>query len=187
MNKRSAATLLTACLGLAGPTTAEQSAWVYGDWQVLIDREETDEDLRVTCVIQTRNDAFRLYAEIANGDALPPDRFPLVFLEEVMPQPGLAEGEPQFAISVEIDQAQETVADPFVYQENARKPVTGYTLNDGDDADFLRAMRNGDIISYRSLPPGGVPGQAFAENSLAGFAASYLKMAEQCGFPSAKL
>lgn len=174
---------------VAGSFTAEagQKAWTFKDWQVHVESVDTGEDLRVTCTIQTVGNeigkARRLYATISNGDAMPPHFYPSVILEEIAAPGTRASLNPGDPVSVEIDHQKMDIAPTNQYQDEQGRLVTEVLMSDGQNPAMLRAMKAGQGVVFR-VDLGGMQQGAFQISSLSGFTASYLKMAEQCGFPA---
>ena len=185
-----AATLLLLQSPPAGAGDVEKQ-WTFGDWQVHIEKIDTGEDFRVTCTIQTVGNAIgkarRLYAIVTNGgDVLPPEIYPQVMLEEITTGSERAGILPGDVIDVEVDGIVVTQAPTDSYKDPQGRTVTLVTVSEPTDASILRSMRKGEDMVFR-VNIGTMKQGAFQVSSLKGFTASYLKMAEQCSFPSADL
>ncbi|ASP35196.1 hypothetical protein [Labrenzia sp. VG12] len=164
-------------LGATGAQAKDQY-YDYKDWTVLVVTVDTGEDLRITCSMWTGGDGEPTVGfTISNGDALPPDVFPNVQLNERAIRGHatvLKNGETVNFIFDDGDSATATVHADFD-QEGFAYAQTDFPFE--DNQRVLQAMqRNGQIDI---VGPSGLVYSA----SLSGFTASYRKVAEQCGFP----
>lgn len=174
-----AALTMTGFMTLAPAKAAEQQ-WTFGDWQVMVSKVDTGEDLRITCTIQTVGNeigtARALKVSLSNGDALPPDYFPGIVLEEVAGKPaGLQAGD---NVVVEFDKGGSFMGVADVSTNEAGQPVMAVWIDDGGKPGIMKAMRASNHALFR------VNNVTAQVSSLKGFTASYLKMSEQCGFPA---
>ncbi len=174
-----AALAMAGLMGLASANAAEQQ-WTFGDWQVMVSKVDTGEDYRITCTIQTVSNeigtARALKVSLSNGDALPPDYFPGIVLEEVAGQPaGLQAGD---NVVVEFDKGGSFLGVANASTDDAGQPVMAVWIDDGGKPDIMQAMRASNHALFR------VNNVTAQVSSLKGFTASYLKMSEQCGFPA---
>ncbi|SMX31186.1 hypothetical protein [Actibacterium lipolyticum] len=164
---------------MAGPAFAD-GFWEYGSWRVFVQEVDTGEDLRRSCSAMTGGDGEpSVVVSMSNGDAGPPDFFPSVLVREHAPRGHrtmLQDGQAAY-IRFDNEDVMDGVVkgdfdeEGFAYAEIAfDHPLSQWVL---------RAMRvNGqfDVV---------VDDKVFMYAYLDGFTASYLKMAEECGFNGA--
>ncbi|PRY26390.1 hypothetical protein CLV78_101485 [Aliiruegeria haliotis] len=164
---------------LAGPVMAD-GFWEYGSWRVIVEDVDTGEDLRRTCTAATGGDGEpSVSVSVSNGDAGPPEVFPSVLIREHAPrhhQTGLQDGQEAY---IRFDN--EEVMDGVVvgYFDDQGFANAEIAFDHPLSQWVLRAMRaNGqfDVVLGNNV---------FMYVYLDGFTASYLKMAEECGFDGA--
>lgn len=164
---------------LASPTWAD-GFWEYGAWRVVVQEVDTGDDLRRTCTALTGGDgAATVEVSMSNGDAGPPDYFPTVLIREHAPRgydTVLQDGQAAY-IRFDNEQVMDGTVHGFFDNEgfaNAEiafeHPLSQWVLRD------MRANGQFDVV---------VEHRDFMYAYLDGFTASYLKMAEQCGFDGA--
>lgn len=164
---------------LPSAVQADLQYWDYKDWRVVVDRFDTGEDWRVNCTALTGGDGMpTLRISVSNGDALPPDVYPVPVLNEFAPH----------GYNTMMHDGDRVM---FVFDSGNRTEgfVTGGYDDDGIleafarpvDADalwMLQTMQRSDRLWIT------LDGETVYEASLAGFTAAYGKIAEQCAFPT---
>ncbi|SNR54524.1 hypothetical protein [Puniceibacterium sediminis] len=164
---------------IAGPAWAD-GYWEYGSWRVDVQEVDTGEDLRRTCSAVTGGDGSpSVQVSMSNGDAGPPDYFPTVLISEHAPRGHgtvLQDGQAAY-IRFDNEESMDGAVSGFFDEEGFANAEIAF---DHPLSQWvLRAMRlNGqfDVV---------VEGNVFMYVYLDGFTASYLKMAEECGFSGA--
>lgn len=167
-------------LALVAGSAWADGYWEYGSWRVTVQEVDTGEDLRRTCSAVTGGDGEpSAVISMSNGDAGPPDYFPTVMIREHAVrhhQTVLKDGQPVY-IRFDDEDVMDSVVVGFVDSEGFANAEIAF---DHPHSQWvLRAMRkNGqfDVV---------VDGKVFMYVFLDGFTASYLKMAEECGFTGA--
>ena len=167
-------------LALSAGSAWADGYWEYGSWRVTVQEMDTGEDLRRTCSAATGGDgAPSAVISVSNGDAGPPDYFPVLLIREQAVrhhQTVLQDGQPVY-IRFDDEDVMDGVVAGFVDDEGFANAEIAF---DHPQSQWvLRAMRkNGqfDVV---------VNGEVFMYVFLDGFTAAYLKMAEECGFTGA--
>lgn len=161
---------------IAGPAMAD-GFWEYGSWRVFVQEIDTGEDLRRFCSASTGGDGEpSVEISVSNGDVGPPDFFPTVLIKENAPrgyQTELQDGQAAY-IRFDDEDVMDGVVRGYIDEEGFSNAQI--TFDHPLSQWVLRAMRmNGqfDVV---------VDGEVFMYAYLDGFTASYLKMAEECGF-----
>lgn len=164
---------------MAGPVWAD-GFWEYGSWRVSVQEVDTGEDLRRSCVAVTGGDGAPSAAiSMNNGDAGPPDYFPSVVVSEHAPRGNSTVLKDGQAAYIRFDDEDVMDGAVFGYIDDAGFANAQIAFDHPLSQWVLRAMRkNGqfDVV---------VEGKVFMYVYLDGFTASYLKMAEECGFSGA--
>ncbi|WP_299673576.1 hypothetical protein [uncultured Roseobacter sp.] len=156
--------------------------WDYKDWIVLVEELDTGQDLRRTCTAWTGGDGQpTLRLEITNGDAGPPDAYPLPTLEERAPRGYATQIRAEDSVIYEFDDG--TGADMSL-TTGFEEGVFEYALAAPwarDSLWMLQSMRTAQtmIIYRRGLQSSGR--EHVTTVSLSGFTAAYLKMMSRCG------
>jgi hypothetical protein len=172
-------TLRAACLAalLAAPAAAEDR-FDYEDWRVVVERVDTGQDIRVTCVAMTGGDGLptlRVYT--SDGDVRPPDMFPWVSLEESAPRGYATLMRDGDLVRFAFDEGTAFEAQVRGGFDAEGFAVASAMIDETDMQAALRAMRAaGRVAVIRD-------GETVYDASLAGFAAAYRKLAERCDFP----
>ncbi|MDO6591099.1 hypothetical protein DS901_15675 [Loktanella sp. D2R18] len=169
--------VIAALAMLPTQTVADTQYWNYGDWSVRVETVDTGEDLRVFCAASTGGDGLpALRIEVSNGDALPPHYYPAPVLHEFAPRGHTTMMQDGQRVLFEFDL--DTVSEGFVQAGldedgimQARASVHG-----GDNLWLLQNMRHAEMLWIK------LDDEVVYGASLAGFTASYGKIAEQCGF-----
>ncbi|MEY8099891.1 hypothetical protein AB9F29_21290, partial [Falsihalocynthiibacter sp. S25ZX9] len=161
---------------LASPSWAD-GFWEYGSWRVIVQEVDTGEDIRRTCSAVTGGDGPpSVVVSVSNGDVGPPDFFPTVLVRETAPRGFKTVMQNGQAAYIRFDD--EDVMDGMVYAslDDEGFAFAEIAFDHPLSQWVLRAMRkNGqfDVV---------VEGKVFMYAYMDGFTASYLKMAEECGF-----
>ncbi|WP_153771696.1 hypothetical protein [Labrenzia sp. CE80] len=158
-------------------TAAAQDFWSYKDWNVSIEKVESEQDGHKRCVIFTGGDGLpSISATFFSGDAGPPYSYPEVsVLERAFRGHAtlMKNGEPVYFSFDDGDSVTGKVEAGFDEE--------GFAFANGrvaqkDNILALQAMRrNGELAVS-------VAGGSLIIASLNGFSAAYLKMAEVCEF-----
>ena len=161
------------------PATAQAFTqyYEYGDRRVTIDSIKTGEDFRVLCTATTGgNGQPSLRISVSNGDVLPPDFYPAPVLHESAPRGHATMMQDGDRVLFEFDR--EGVTEGFVqafHDEDGIMQAQAFA-HTADNLWLLQTMRHADQMwTTRN-------GEVIYGASLAGFTASYGKIAEQCGF-----
>lgn len=172
--------LFAAAFALAATTGAAKSEiryFHYGDWTAVIDVFDTEDERRTVCTAKTGGDGLpSLNVSISDGDVLPPDAFPSVFLSESAPRgyhTAMREGD-SVIFRVEGGSAHLGLATAWTDEEGIGQAEA--LLDPRDNQFVLREMRVGDRLEVV------VARETVFSASLSGFTAAYGKIAEGCGF-----
>ena len=173
---------LAAILIMTTPTIGHAGTqyWEYGDWQVIVEIVDTGQDLRVNCTALTGGDGDpSLRIEVSNGDAGPPNFYPNPTLKDVVIRgypTQLKEGQ---HVVFKVDDGTKVSGSVISGSDENGFPWVVAEPNQKDSLRLLKAMQRSNQVSFI------VEGKPFCFNaSLAGFTASYGKIAEQCEFPT---
>jgi hypothetical protein len=165
-------------------TDPQHQYWDFKDWRVMVTKVDTGEDFRIICRAWTGGDGDPTFGlEVSNGDALPPDHYPMPSLRESAPRgygTMMRDGAwLLFEADVLVD-----VDTPWRVDATARtwRDEDGFlqaeAYPNGDGLDLLRVMREAGKMWIT------MDGEVVYGASLSGFTAAYGKIAEQCGFPT---
>ncbi|MCG3268807.1 hypothetical protein [Yoonia sp. I 8.24] len=171
--------LFAALVFLPVSAFADTQYWDYGAWTVRVERVDTGEDLRIFCTASTGGDGLpALRIAVSNGDALPPYVYPAPILHESAPRGYTTMMQDGQRVQFEFDR--DGVTEGFVqsfYDEDGILQAQAAAHAD-DSLWLLQTMRHADQMWITR------GGEVIYGASLAGFTASYGKIAEQCGFPT---
>jgi hypothetical protein len=118
--------------------------------------------------------------EVSNGDAGPPDFYPVPILKDVVIRgyPTVLKDGQQ--VVFKVDDGTDVFGTVISGYDESEFPWVIAQPTQNDSLRLLQAMRLSNQVSFI------VDGEPFHFNaSLAGFTASYGKIAEQCAFPTA--
>ncbi|WP_106745083.1 hypothetical protein [Yoonia maritima] len=156
---------------------ADIEYWDYNDWRVIIETVDTGEDTRVFCTALTGGDGMpSLRIDVSNGDALPPAYYPAPTLYETAPRGYETLMKDGQRVLFEFDP--DNITEGFV--------TAGFD-DDGIRFAYAQAHQDDSLWLLQSMRQAAqlwitLDGEVVYGASLAGFTASYGKIAEQCGF-----
>ena len=169
--------LIAMAVAMTPALPAAADYWNYKDWHVSVERIDTGEDLRVTCYAHTGGDGDPVWAlEISNGDAGPPDFFPVPRLVEIAPRHYETVMQDQQDVKFQFDTGNTVLGRATAYLNNEGLFQAESTPDNNSVLSMLMAMRRGSKMEAI------VEQQVVATASLSGFTAAYGKMMDECGF-----
>jgi hypothetical protein len=173
-----AAAFAVPVLASAQQAPDEEAFFAFADWRVWAFYESSEQDDWVRCEAVTGGDGDpTIVVYTTTRDVRPPDMFPWVWLEESAPRgyDTLMQDGDVVAFAFADGPVFEALVSAAYDADGIR--VARAEIDELDNQAALRALRDGDRL--RIIRDGAVVYDA----SLAGFTASYGKMAEHCDFP----
>jgi hypothetical protein len=175
---RYAGVIALSTLPTVGPAAPRSpGTWERGAWTAAAAGVDTGEDYRVTCQIRTGGDGDPvLMATITNGDATPPDAWPMMTLVEWAPRGHATLMQNGDRVRLTFDDGFALAMEATAGVDDGGIPVAVATIDERFAPTILSAMRRSLTVAAQV---GDTPLRTF---SLRGFTAAYGRMAEACGF-----